>query len=61
MTLLPLWMISLSQCFHFLLKFLKILYWGIGDLQYCIILQCTGKCFNHTYAYIHPFSDSFPI
>ena len=35
-------------------------YWSLVNLQGYDNFCCTTKCFSHTYALIHSFSDSFP-
>ena len=42
------------------LKFFKILYWSIVDLQCCVSFRCTAKWIMYAYTYIYSFSDLFP-
>ena len=53
--------LSLVFLFFVFHKFNFYFILGIVDLQYSVSFGCTEKWFSYTYAYIHPFTNSFPI
>ena len=41
-------------------SFIKIFYFSMIDLQYCVSFRCVAKWIRYTHTYIYSFLDSFP-